>query len=178
MIHRTMKIHTTLAIAVIALTLGTSLQAAPDSRKKNRDKRDAATQQIEKSFDAIDKAVADARKQATKAIKQRNAALKAIQDEKVASEKSRKEAGTKAAATNKAKADAEKKSRTQLQTNLNETKQNLRNASRQIADLGNKVKAKEYYIKAQKIENADLDLINEKIKELTAENTSTQNGAE
>ncbi len=130
-----MKTRTTFAIAAIALILGTSLQAAPDGRKKHRDKRDAATQQIAKSFDAIESAVADARKQATEAIRQRDAAVKALQDGKATSEKSRKDGEAKAA--------AEMKSRKQLEANLNGANQKLANATKQIADLGNRVKAAE-----------------------------------
>ena len=113
-----MKTRTTFAIAAIALTLGNSLQAAP---KKNRENHDAATQQIERGFDAIGKAVADARKQATGAVTQRDAALKALQDEKTAAEKSRK----------------------QMETGLAEANRKLAVSTKQIADLGNGVKAAE-----------------------------------
>jgi chromosome segregation ATPase len=138
-----MKTKTTFATAALALILASSLQATPDSRKKHNNRHEADTRQIDRNFETIAKAVADARKQAAEAIRQRDAALKALQDGNAASERSRKEAETKAAAAAKAKADVEAASRKQLEARLSEANEKLANATKKAADLGNQLKAAE-----------------------------------
>jgi colicin import membrane protein len=150
-----MKPRTTFATAAIALILASSLQATPDSRNKDNNTHLADTRQIERNFETIAKAVADARKQATEAIRQRDAALKALQDGNAASERSRKEAETRAAATAKAKADAETASRKQLEARLSEANGKLTNATKKAADLGNQLKAAEASKKAAETQLAE-----------------------
>lgn len=165
-----MKTRTTFATAAIALILSASLQATPDSRNKDNNKKVDDTRQIDRNFEAIAKAVADARKQAAEAIRQRDAALKALQDGNAASEKSRKEAETRAAATAKAKADADTASRKQLEARLSEATEKLANATKQTADLGSRLKAAEASQKAAETQLAEATLkLGQANKALTAQ---------
>lgn len=121
-----MKNHTRLAIVAIAIGLATPSDAAKEPRKENRPARNnSPSQQLEKNFDAITKAVADARTQTTAAIRQRDAAVTALEQQKIASAKASKQMETQLA---ESKLHAEKSAK-----ELADTRQKLEKANQALA---------------------------------------------